>query len=111
MKKVYETKKELSANEVSVYYAFQFLFSYINSLIPRCPVCTNQVKLSWGWCPYHGTISVLVKFVDKDNDGRINEADFIRYLENPNNVQGPDKNPISMAEELNETRMIKQICN
>jgi hypothetical protein len=51
---------------------------YIDSAFVFCPACGNMVSLSWGWCPYHGTMEEL-KLKDVNGDGKFDDG-FKQYL-------------------------------
>jgi hypothetical protein len=54
------------------------LLRYVDVFFVTCPVCKHIVSLSWGWCPYHGTMEEL-KLKDVDGDGRFDDG-FKQYL-------------------------------
>ncbi len=54
------------------------LLRYIDVVFVTCPVCEHIVSLSWGWCPYHGTMEEL-KLRDVNGNGKFDDG-FKQYL-------------------------------
>jgi hypothetical protein len=46
---------------------------YIDASHPTCPKCGSIIKVSWGWCPYHGTRKNFPDLFDLNNDGDMSE--------------------------------------
>jgi hypothetical protein len=40
---------------------------YIDAGHPICPKCRSVMKISWGWCPYHGLRGEL-KLIENKKD-------------------------------------------
>jgi hypothetical protein len=54
------------------------LLRYVDAFFVTCPACEHIVSLSWGWCPYHGTMEEL-KLKDVNGDGKFDDG-FKKYL-------------------------------
>jgi len=63
--KTFTCPDKMSKEEILDSLSVLNFLRYIDASHPTCPKCGSVMKVSWGWCPYHGLRKELVLIEDK----------------------------------------------
>jgi hypothetical protein len=68
LRKVINCPHKMTKDEIIDSITVLKFLQYIDAGHPICPKCRSVMKVSWGWCPYHGTRKDLDMNRDKSNN-------------------------------------------
>lgn len=67
LRKVINCPHKMTKDEIIDSITVLKFLQYIDAGHPICPKCRSVMKISWGWCPYHGTRGKLKLIEDKED--------------------------------------------
>lgn len=78
--KTFTCPDKMSKEEIIDSLSVLNFLRYIDASHPTCPKCGSIMKVSWGWCPYHGTRGKLKSIEDRENVDY--KEEFIKQYKN-----------------------------
>ncbi len=67
LRKVINCPHKMTKDEIIDSITVLKFLQYIDAGHPICPKCKSVMKISWGWCPYHGTRGKLELIEDRED--------------------------------------------
>ncbi len=91
LRKVINCPHKMTKDEIIDSITVLKFLQYIDAGHPICPKCRSVMKISWGWCPYHGTrekmpiatnnkVNLETEFVNKYGDYSLKMLKLDNYI-------------------------------